>query len=188
MPASNSQKVPVVHVDIRLATARTLPAETLLDLGVGRSQVVLESGEAVASGHVGESHSIAGVQQFGVVLHEAFEAGGRLEFGLGGVCVLGIDELIDESLRALQHLHVGLHLDRETVDVTRERAVPMFIHLLAARLLEQSLQLVVFHVDSQQFLVLLMHESSDGAHCLSGLAGDCQTVEVEVPLGRNTQQ
>lgn len=131
---------------------------------------------------------VAGVEQFGVVLHEALEAGGRLELGLGGVRVLGVDELVDESLGALEDPDVGVHFDGEAVGVSGEGAEAVPVHRLAARLLEESLQLVVLHVDRQQLLRLPVHEGSDGAHCLAGLAGHCQAVEVEVPLRRNAQQ
>lgn len=65
----------VVDVDISLAVGGSLPAESLLVLEGGGGEVVLEGGEAVAFGNAGKADLIAVGQQFGVVLHHAFEPG-----------------------------------------------------------------------------------------------------------------
>lgn len=104
----------------------------MLDLGVGGGEVILKRGEAVITRNVSETNSVAVLEQLGIVLHEAFEPCGRLEFGLGGVSVFGVDKLVDEALCAAQHLNVGVQLQHETVCVAGESAKTEGIDWLAA--------------------------------------------------------
>jgi hypothetical protein len=135
-----------VEIDVRLATACTFPAHSLLYLIVGGQEVVLESGEAIPARHIGETYVVAVMQQFGVVLHETLETGGGLELGLGGVSVFGVYELVDQSVGTFQYLYVGVDFDSETVGIAGQGAVSMAVDRLPATLFEQSFQLVVLHV------------------------------------------
>ena len=115
---------------------------------------ILDRGKAQFGRHTCKAHTrgVVSNQNGREVLHHAFQSGGFLEGGLGGVLVFRIDEFWHESLRALQHSDILLKIEQQLIDVARKRRTTRLwvVHVtifVPGRRAQQRVQLIVLHVD-----------------------------------------